>query len=916
MLPCLSKSYRIWGARAHLVSRHRSCFGPCRRWRHVHSKAAGEDIYSARIQTYEEEQRWQDILLLYDSMRTDGFPVGAAVFQTVMRACQEQEQWHKALEVYTAMQAAGYRPGSSAYDILETICVQEPGLWSDFQQQQLVLEREVPMQPFPLYETSSDRWYAPHTPGTPADAHVSQTPGPDRSVGADDKAARDSGPAHGSSPKFPEAGHEGDLPGALAVVSALAEDGLWDEAIAQWTGQGSQNGVAVRGNDGAPTGPVLQVIDGAAGKRLVLISAKQKDWDRGLQVYGLMKAHGIALDQDTFSVLICCCAQSGKASEAWGLYADMQELMLTPDANACRLLLQLDIPAVHHQRAQEVLERVISVSEWDAALYVLAIACCARMELWDRVLRYSSQMRAAGHRPSLQTYNCMLQAYRGTKKWDAARETFAEMLHKPPVPPDSQTYSLMINVFVRGGETLHHKALNLFQTAQRRKWVLDKLAYHDVIVASRRLGPTTHAVAAQALVAMRTRGMAPSQETYSELLMMYWDRGKLGDWDGVWDGVWTLYTEMQALGLQPTAHDYDVMVHAAKRTGHLQEALQVWDAMQSHGVRIQGVYNPILSVCRQLQRWDLVVQIWREMRTFGNRLNKTMYMFVIEGCVMVRDVDAAEEAWESMVSAGFPPERKYYRTFCALLRLLHDHRRWDSIKKVYGAMQSHGLSLPSRMYNIIIQACSESLGPQEAVQMCVQVFEEMQKHQLLPDMQVCYRLFKSCRVARDWQRADALYRQLRTLRINFDAQVYEQLLGALWGSQSSPQMKLCWDIFLEASNRGCAPRATTARDGVQLDLQSTGCYTSQMAVLHWALTVGLPIAQSGGSASLHVRSANSASARAVRAFASTLGLQARPKNVQDESEAIALEIVLSGKVANTSDGPLQRLPGLLQIVGL
>jgi pentatricopeptide repeat domain-containing protein 1 len=115
------------------------------------------------------------------------------------------------------------------------------------------------------------------------------------------------------------------------------------------------------------------------------------------------------------------------------------------------------------------------------SIILTAISACARAGEVGAANNLIRQMRKAGVKPNIFSFNSVMSACIKTSRWKEALLILDQCHREPGVNPDIITYTNAMRACVKGGKT--QKALTLLQVIKDKGLALDGYAYAAAIDA-------------------------------------------------------------------------------------------------------------------------------------------------------------------------------------------------------------------------------------------------------------------------------------------------------------------------------------------------------------------------------------------------------------------------------------------------
>ncbi|GFS36650.1 pentatricopeptide repeat (PPR) superfamily protein [Actinidia rufa] len=152
-----------------------------------------------------------------------------------------------------------------------------------------------------------------------------------------------------------------------------------------------------------------------------------------------------------------------------------------------------------------------------------------------------------------------------------------------------------------------------------------------------------------------------------------------------------VYTEMQGLGLRPSATMFVSLIESFVKAGKLETALRIWDEMKKAGFRPNyGLYTLIVESHAKSGKLEIAMSIFSEMEKAGFLPTPSTYSCLLEMHTGSGQVDAAMKLYNSMTNAGLRPGLS---TYTALLTLLANKKLVDVAAKIILEMKAMGYSV-------------------------------------------------------------------------------------------------------------------------------------------------------------------------------------------------------------------------------
>ncbi|XP_057479223.1 pentatricopeptide repeat-containing protein At3g18110, chloroplastic isoform X1 [Actinidia eriantha] len=213
---------------------------------------------------------------------------------------------------------------------------------------------------------------------------------------------------------------------------------------------------------------------------------------------------------------------------------------------------------------------------------------------------------------------------------------------------------------------------------------------------------------------MRERGCEPNLVSFNTLINARLKSEKI-----VPNLAIELLDMVRKSGLRPDIITYNTLISACSRENNLEEALKVYNDMETHKCEPDlWTYNALISVFGRCGLSKKAEKIFKDLESKGFfpdavTYNSLLYAFAREG-----NAKKVQEIYEEMVKMGFGKDEVTYNT------LIHMHGkqgRHDLALKLYRDMQSLGRSPDVITYTVLI----DSLGKANMMAEAAAVMSEM-----------------------------------------------------------------------------------------------------------------------------------------------------------------------------------------------
>ncbi|PSS02662.1 Pentatricopeptide repeat-containing protein [Actinidia chinensis var. chinensis] len=319
----------------------------------------------------------------------------------------------------------------------------------------------------------------------------------------------------------------------------------------------------------------------------------------------------------------------------------------------------------------------------DVYAYTSLITACARNGRYREAVRVFKKMEEEGCRPTLITYNVILNVYgkMGTP-WSKITEVL-EGMKSSGIVPDAYTYNTLIACCRR--ESLYEEAKGVFEEMKLTGFVPDKVTYNallDVYGKSRR--PKE---AVEVLWDMEVNGFSPSIVTYNSLISAH-TRG------GLMDEAMGLKKQMEGKGIKPDVFTYTTLFSGFEKAGKDESAMRVFEEMRSSGC------NPNILFGQNGMDSE-VSGVFKEMKRAGFVAERDTLNTLISAYSRCGSFDQAMVVYRRMLDAGLSPDLSTYN---AVLAALARGGLWEQSEKLLTEMKDGRCKPNESTYSSLLHA--------------------------------------------------------------------------------------------------------------------------------------------------------------------------------------------------------------------
>lgn len=279
-------------------------------------------------------------------------------------------------------------------------------------------------------------------------------------------------------------------------------------------------------------------------------------------------------------------------------------------------------------------------------MYTVLVYGWCKAGRFDMAERFLRDMIERGIEPNVVTYNVFLDGIcrraslhpedRFQRTIRNADKVFDEMSSRG-IEPDVTSFSIVLHVYSR---------------AHKPELSLDKLKQ------------------------MRDRGICPTVATYTSVVKCLCSCGRLEDAE-------ELLAEMARTGVSPSAATYNCFFKEYRGRKDWESALKLYRRMKEDGLFVPSVhtYNILVGMFLQLNRMEIVREIWDDMKESGAGPDLDSYTMLIHGLCEKQKWREACQFFVEMIEKGLLPQKVTFETLYRGLIQSDMLRTWRRLKK-------------------------------------------------------------------------------------------------------------------------------------------------------------------------------------------------------------------------------------------
>ncbi|CAH8266500.1 unnamed protein product, partial [Arabidopsis lyrata] len=259
----------------------------------------------------------------------------------------------------------------------------------------------------------------------------------------------------------------------------------------------------------------------------------------------------------------------------------------------------------------------------------------------EEAIQCFSKMKRFRVFPKTRSCNGLLHKFAKLGKTDGVKRFFKDMIGAG-AKPTVFTYNIMIDCMCKEGDV--EAARGLFEEMKFRGLIPDTVTYNSMIDGFGKVGRLDDTVCF--FEEMKDMCCEPDVITYNALINCFCKFGKLPK------GL-EFFREMKRNGLKPNVVSYSTLVDAFCKEGMMQQAIKFYVDMRRVGlVPNEYTYTSLIDAYCKIGNLSDAFRLANEMLQVGVEWNVVTYTALIDGLCGVERMKEAEELFGKMDTAG------------------------------------------------------------------------------------------------------------------------------------------------------------------------------------------------------------------------------------------------------------------------
>mmetsp|Transcript_36565 Transcript_36565/g.84047 ORF Transcript_36565/g.84047 Transcript_36565/m.84047 type:complete len:1045 (+) Transcript_36565:176-3310(+) len=524
--------------------------------------------------------------------------------------------------------------------------------------------------------------------------------------------------------------------------------------------------------------------------------------------------------------MIRSCAAKGNLDGVFSIFNSLENGGKELSQTIYNTVLDACVEIASMQDVEFWMKRMEGDGMTDVVSYNTMIKAYMRKNLHEKASNLVKEMRAKGYAPNHVTYNELIHALVKSEKGhlqDQVWQLIAEM-QAEGIQPTRITCSILLKRL--GPQSAEGDITRTMDLISSMKESMDEVLLSSVIEACVRIGKPDMVM--QQLEQLHASGQVAvnGPHTFGSLIKAY---GHTKDMPG----VWRCWREMRSRHVKPTSITIGCMVEAVATNGDIDGAHElvqqlmeddlckeqvnaviycsvlkgysrarkvervwaVWNEMLGHNISPSIVtFNAMIDACARNSDMGSVPGLMSELKARNLSPNLITYSTMLKGCCMSGDLRSAFGVLDEMKSGTkLKPDEIMYNTLldgCAQNGLVAEGER------VLEEMQAEGVIPSSYTLTVVAKLFGNAKRADRAFEL---VQELSRKYRFKPNAHVYGGLIQACINMRDVNRAEKVFCQMVSDRMQVEPRTWQALVRASMGAGNYEQTVRLLSMVLGAT---------------------------------------------------------------------------------------------------------------------
>ncbi|KAJ1723980.1 hypothetical protein LPJ53_001736 [Coemansia erecta] len=422
----------------------------------------------------------------------------------------------------------------------------------------------------------------------------------------------------------------------------------------------------------------------------------------GLEEVKLMKESGMSPDGYTFSILLDAALREDRLDELKRLLAISASQGFMPSIKLVRSLPFNPIETVDILAKRGALDTV--------RVYNTLIRAAMQNNEFKQVLQLIDHMRKQSVPPNVVTYGMLLDTLNKAGRLEQAKAVFSELISKHKIKPDVHIFSIMVDACGRAGDI---RSMFEYKNMMTEHGIPPSEYIYNSVLSALARQPKVDLAVLEATVDELVSAQPPVRPTVRTFNSIFAAFASCARSDGLTEGqlrflrTW-YYNSSDRYYVVRDAYSYALVLEAFTAAKQLKDALDVYSDMVKQAENDAAVLRTfigapghligLMQLCIEQQRFEDVLRLWRDWRTYCSYVPEPAVRSVLFACDQMGHTRVARDVVHGLLTPSTPtfsPQCIGEGTLALYIGLLVKHEMMADIAPVLELWRTAALPPPS-----------------------------------------------------------------------------------------------------------------------------------------------------------------------------------------------------------------------------
>ncbi|WOL18600.1 pentatricopeptide repeat-containing protein [Canna indica] len=378
---------------------------------------------------------------------------------------------------------------------------------------------------------------------------------------------------------------------------------------------------------------------------MIDLCGKLRYFDIAWNLLDKMRALGVPITNQTFSILIRRYVRADLPEDAADAFRRMPDYGCEPDSNTFSSLLAALSKKRLAAKAQSLFDALKHRFPPDVVIYSSLVHAWCRAGKLDEAERVFAEIAANGISPNVYTYTPVIDAMCRAGQIPRANELLCQMIDAG-CSPNAATFNSLMRAHVKAGRS--EQVLQVNNQMKQLGCEPDIITYNFLIETHCGKGQKNLDAAMKVLNQMSAKGCTPDCHSFNPIFRCILYLRNIG-------AAHKLYDRMREVGCKPNAVTYNLLIELFSKEKSMDMVLRMKREMEEEGVEPNvNTYGVLITAFCERGHWRQAYGLMKEMLE-EKCLKPThpVYEMVMALLRRAGKLNKHDELMEKMVERGF-----------------------------------------------------------------------------------------------------------------------------------------------------------------------------------------------------------------------------------------------------------------------